>query len=142
MVRFEIAVTYYCAGNTNNDRPIWLEIESAVEICSSQEDDTTPEIYKKFSNLLHSSTGLSATVESTAASPNTGKAISFEEKPSIEVKISESEISPVPYEEALDLCSIEDVCDHFQKQQELSRHHTCIGYFNDTCVQRFYQPCA
>lgn len=43
---------------------------------------------------------------------------------------------------SLDLCLIQDVCEHFQNHQRQSQQEICMRYLEDSCVQRFYQPPA
>lgn len=153
-VRFEMAVTYYAASPTG-EFPIWLEIESiesTLETFQGHLADTANKTYEKVSNLLQSRASTFVVEAPLVTSPKSmkrtlleqsqgpkRKAVRFETTLTMELEALRLENTAVLDNAVPDLCLVDDVCDHFQKQQKRSQHHACMGYLKDSCIQRFYQ---
>jgi hypothetical protein len=141
-VCLEMAITYF-AGEDPGDVPIWLEIQSSVDIELMCRALPGLQIFAGISDSLESQTGPFVTDKSRK--PKSSKRTArFDNEPSDEMQTlslqSRQQAKAQAVETALDLCLVEDVCEHFQLYQRASHQQVCLGYLNDTCTQRFYQP--
>lgn len=149
-VRLKMAITYY-AGTLSGDIPIWLEIESCVDVGLVYRALPSLQNLHDISTTLQAGTGVFVTELQTPQTKKTKpkKTVRFNQDPPQKVqKLSLQPPEPESRSDRsldasiLDLCLIEDVCEHFQKHNGYSQQQLCAGYINDTCIQRFYQPPA
>ncbi|RDW57644.1 hypothetical protein BP6252_13726 [Coleophoma cylindrospora] len=146
-VHLEMAITYY-VGNNRSDIPIWLEILSSVD--AEVMVKTFPGLQKlaDISNLLQSRSEPYSTEPRDAPKNKVKKSVRFDNDSASLPKVQTLSLKPEPQstkegqaeETTLDLCLIQDVCEHFQLYQKHSHQPTCLGYLNNSCIQRFYQP--
>lgn len=150
-VRLEMAITYY-TGSLTGEAPIWLKVESSVDVGMTRKVLPGLQSFQDVSAALQSRTGsfIAEPKGPQKSKTKPKRSVRFDSDPSAQLQtLSLSPVLPAPLidersldERSLDLCLIPDVCEHFQSRQRNSQQQFCMGYLNDTCVQRFYQPPA
>ena len=137
LVRLNMAVTYHKHDSTL--QPIWLSVESTMDQLRARSEIRNTESLTQFTKFLQ--------VQADQASAGSLKASS---KDLLDIKglmvpspVSGalSDASSVSEDEIPDLSGIDDLCSHFEHEQN-APEQVCLGVFKDTCIQRFYHSSA
>ena len=137
-VRLKLAVSH--SGLNSTAMLNWLSVESCTEKNHEKPKALNLETFNQFTQLLET-----RTMQAPAEQPKSPTLRPFLDTKGLWVSSplpsGLSDASSVTGDDVPDLYGIDDLCSHFEHQQNMSEH-SCLGCFKDSYTQRFYHSSA